>query len=350
MQSNSSSATLRFFGEAENMLEEARKVMIGRLSELSARPTAALQWPATSQPMTTLLNWLDVSHFQLQICALTMLGNLAYQSENLCTDLLQQGLGEKLATVLTNTKNGLVLKTALGAVQRFAKSNQHRDSLGQSDILPAITPKWMQKINLPLQSAALAATRQLLSGSLGNVDRFLQRPGISESETLTILLHTFHNAETPEAQVDLAWTMERMWRTIYSNPDVRNASEEGGGYSTNAIATSMVRKTIPDIYRKHPRIMDPFQIILSHGSQDNIIATTYTMSLMNNTKAGQEAIYEAFCTGEGKNVLSRILDDIGNPKAQVNAWSLLQSLKGSYVSPPTANDWGLGVDVIYTGC
>lgn len=333
LPSGGTSLKKRFFGEDETLLEEARKTLITQLGVLSGGSTTALQWPAASPPFTTLLNWLRSSHFQLRICALTVLGNLAYQSESLNEGLAQADLGQTLCVILKTEKNGLVLKTALGAVQRFARDVQHRDYLGQSNTMTAIAPGWAQGTNLPLQTAALSATRHLLSGSLENINRFLTEHVSPEKSLLDTLLETFQHSEVFETRLDIAWTLERMWRSIYSHPDVRKMSEvENEGGTGKAMATDLVKEIIPDVFREHPRVTEPFQTILVSGDQDRIIAATYTLSMILTSKAGQEAVYNTLCLGEGPAVILTTLEYAGNPKAQRNARTLVQQLKGCFVS------------------
>lgn len=333
VHTGATSLAKRFSGEDEQLLKETRKSLIIQLSELTGQPNKALEWQIGSPPIDKLISWLHAHHFQLQICSLTMLGNLAYQSESFSTGLIQGDLGHRLSILLKTERNGLVLKTALGAVQRFARSVHNRDALGQSDIMAAIAPSWAQGINLPLQTAALSATRHLLCGSLQNISHFLTEQGSPEKTLLGILLETYRNSEVFDSRLDIARTLERMWRSIYSNPDGRNVLvDKSETHNVDAIATSLVRVTIPQVYRTHTDVLEPFRTILTSGNKEDAIAATYTLSIMLTPNEGYEAVYTTLCVGEGRAALLTTLTDAGNPKAQLNAQTLIRQLKGYYVS------------------
>ena len=324
----------RLLGEDEKLLEAAREPLIIQLSALSGGSTIALRWPVTSPPIKRMLDWFCASHFQLKICALTMLGNFAYQSERLITDLIEEGdLSNKLALLLKTETNGLVLKTALGAVQRFARNAQHRISLGQSGIMASIAPSWAQGINLPLQKAALWATRHLLSGSLKNINWFLTEQAPPKKCLPDVLLKTFQNSEVSETRLDIAWTLEKMWRSIYSDPEIRRMCvDEDQARDAKSISNALLRETIPTVHQKYPQIIEPFLAILTFGDKDHVIAATYTLSMIANDKGQHDAIYRTLCEGEGRAIFLTVIQDNSNRKAQLNAQTLVYQLKGFLVS------------------
>ena len=324
----------RFLGEDEEALEKARESLVIQLSSLSGCPSAALQWPVTSPPFETMLNWINGSHFQIRICALVMLGNFAYQSEQIAANLIQgQYLGDRLAGLLKSEKNGLVLKTALGAVQRFAKNIQHRLLLGQSDILASIAPSWEQETNLPLQQAALSTTRHLLSGSLENVFRFMAEQASQKKSLLLSLLESFQDTEVSETRSDIAWTLERMWRSVYTNPDVRSIYNDGSMPSSlNATTTILLKETIPSVFQKNLGVLGSFLTVLTSGNKDHVVAATYTLTIMMTENMVYDAVYHTLCVGEGQAIFIATLKDAGNPKAQLNSQTLIQKLKSHFVS------------------
>ena len=324
----------RFSGEDEEVLEKAREFLIIELSALSGRPNAALHWPINSRPLETMLDWIEASHFQIRICALTMLGNFAYQSEILTTGLIQEKcLSDRMANLLKSETNGLVLKTALGAMQMFARNVQHRLLLGQSGILAGIAPNWEQGTNLPLQQAALSTTRHLLNGSLDNINRFLSEQAPPRQSLLHRLLDAFETSEMSETRSDIAWTLERIWRFVYSDSDVRRMCEdEEYNCDSNATATVLLRETISYVYQTYPRILEPFLVILTSGNKDHVVAATYTLTTMMNEEKVYDAVYNTLCVGDGRSAFLATIQDTENPKAQLNAHTLLQKLKIHFVS------------------
>ena len=324
----------RFAGEDEEIMEKARESLIIELSALSGRPNAALHWAITSPPIETMLDWIHASHFQIRICALMMLGNLAYQSERLTTELMQeQNLGDRLSTMFGSEQNGLVLKAALAAVQIFARDVRHRVSLGQSGILARIAPSWVQGTNLPLQQAALSTTRTLLIRCLDNINGFMTEQTLLKTSLLNLLLETYQNSEVSETRLDIAWTLERIWRSIYSDSNVRRIHEDVECDSDpNAAATVLLRQTIPFVYENYPKMLWPFLTILSSENKDRVVAATYTLTIMMNEEKVYDAVFNTLCGVDGRSILLAILHDTGNPRVQSNAQTLIQKLKIHFVS------------------
>lgn len=323
----------RFLGDEEEALVKSRETLIVEMSSLSGRPHPALHWQVNRPPMTTMLELIQASHFQLRICALTMLANLVNQSERLSTALIEEAsLCDRFSDLVKSESNGLVLKTALGAVKRFAKTPPHRTTFGRSGILEIIAPSWMQSANYPLQQAALSATRHLLSGTLANIDIFMLGPAAPAKSRFQLLFESLQRSEMSESRLDIAWTVERIWRSIYSHPEVREMHEDRDRHSKDAIVTTLLYERIPGIYLTCPHILNSFLVILTSDNQERIVAATYTLTIMLNEERDYAAIYTTLCQGKGREALLALVEGAGNPKAQMNAQALIQKLRSHYVS------------------
>ena len=329
----------RFLDDDEELLVKARESLITELIALSARSDTDLTMPSTDSPLYTLFRWISNSHFQLRICGLSMLGNFAYQSRALSTSLIEHEkypLPKTMNHLLKTEINGMVLKAALGAVQKFAKEIEHRTAFGHAGILETISASWIQGANLPLQQAALFTTRSLISESLENVDIFLRREVLPGKALFLLLLETFLGSEVQETRLDIAWTLERLWRSIHVHVAVNKALEVGSDEEKNSSAratiTWLLQQWLSCDQQIYPRILEPFMVILKSEDKSRIIAAIYTLVLMLREERDYNAIYNVLCQGEGRDVLLTLIQDIANLKAQANLRVLVQKLRNHYVS------------------
>lgn len=269
--------------EEEGQLSAVRSALIRALSDVSAMPEFGRQYPIGSSLFDSLLGWLSSSGVHFQICACIMLGNLA-RSDMVCSSMVQDlHLHETLAALLKESSDLQVLHSVLGFLRNLALPTGNKDPMGAAGMIEAISRIWSMEFSVQLQYAAVGLVRQLLNGSIANVQRLLNPLSLDpdspahEKTYLSLLLSLFEKTDQMPTKLEIARITAAIWRCL-------NVADQ-------AIEKNDVDSIIHNLFSKHSNVLAPLAMMISQSRWPVLRSEGwFALALMARSKEGTAAI------------------------------------------------------------
>ncbi|KAL2000830.1 hypothetical protein VTN02DRAFT_2569 [Thermoascus thermophilus] len=216
--------------EDVQLLAQLRLKINQALSDVSALPQFMEIYPLDSSLSKTLKSWLESPEDQMQICACVMLGNLA-RSDEVCQAMVRNlEIHKALISILKSEARGAVLHAALGFLKNLAIAGDNKSYLGDADIIPAISHLWGFDTVPQVQYAAASLARQVISSSIKNISRLLERlspdpDSPAHTRTyLSLLLSLFRKTDSTPIKTEIGRAIASICRMI--NSRTREESNE----------------------------------------------------------------------------------------------------------------------------
>ena len=269
--------------EEEEQLSSVRSALIRALSDVSAMAEFERQHPVGSSLFDSLLGWLSSSRPDFQICSCIMLGNLA-RSDSVCSGMVRDfHLHETLATILKESSELQVLHSVLGFLRNLALPMENKALMGAAGVIEAVSRIWSMDFSAPLQYAALGLIRQLLNGSMANVQRLLHPLSLDpespahEKTYLSLLLSLFEKTDQMPTKLEIARITAAIWRCLNS--------------ADRPLESEDLRSMIRTLFMNHPNILAPLALMVCQ-SQWPILRSEgwFALALIARTKEGTVAI------------------------------------------------------------
>ena len=268
--------------EEEAQLAATRGLLIQSLSDVSALPEFAASFPLDSSLISSLVAWLFVRQVQLQTCACIILGNLA-RSDAVCQEMVQdRDIHHPLIAKLRQSTDTQVLHSTLGFLRNLALPSENKDELGEAEIIPAVSRFWDGTVP-QLRFGAVSLTRQVINGSLTNIDRLLaplspdpESPA-HERTYLSLLLSLFEKSDDVPTNVEVARIVAAICRGLNS-PGAASDPE-----SQNEI--------LHRFYKFHPNVARPLSMMVSQSRWPVIRSEGwFALALMARSREGSTAV------------------------------------------------------------
>lgn len=343
---------------------EVRACLSQILASFALRARFAECYSAFSIEMRTLIEWVSAPFPQIQICALMVLGNLAYTSHSRRVDLIQRSdLPHRLAGAIASTLDDQVLSSAFDVIQNVSTVDSNRKILGKNTVIEALSCCWSEELSVQTRYKAFHHTRQLLRGSLFNVHRFLALPAvISDSHgrvgsLMKRLLWRFETTNDLVTRVEIGRTAAEIWRTIHAHCSQLgiNLNEISPPEITQYNQVTTLEETLNSIHRASPEDPTPPMIkeslcltfealpnvtkpILTLIKSDNPSLVTegwFVMSLMSRGREALHAVFRTLCQDNTWQLLTHVLAQPDGSKDKSNAYVLVDELIKQSVSSCT---------------
>ncbi|MCJ1370785.1 hypothetical protein MMC20_001998 [Loxospora ochrophaea] len=269
---------------SEEELSSMRASLIQALSDVSATPEFTKEYGHMNSPVFgALVKWLLERHVQLQLCSCIMLGNLA-RSDLMCQTMVSRiNIHKPLLNILKDGADTQVLHSTLGFARNLALPAENKIILGNSGVIETISRFWLPDSFPQVSLAATSLIRQLVNGSLSNVQKLLT-PLSSDRESpayaktyLSILLSLFERSDESAIKLEIARTIAAMLRSL--NTPSRGNSHE--------VANHMARR----LYGLHLDVGRPIAMMVSQ-TQWPIVRSEgwFAMALMARSKEGSAVV------------------------------------------------------------
>ena len=270
--------------EEEKELSVVRGNIINALSDISSLPQFAAKYASLESSLTdTLLIWLSALQPQLQLCSCIMLGNLA-RSDLVCQLMIsKRKLHLNLLNILKTSSNTQVLHSVLSFLRNLGLLPQNKQTLGESNIIPALAHFWTVETMPQIAHAAVSLMRQLINGCADNISRLLVPLSADEESPansrtyLSLILSLFEKSDDMTIKVETARIVAAIFRTIYK--------------SDASTPASFRDITLDRLYSLHPNIGRPLAVMVSQ-SQWPVMRSEgwFTMALAARTEEGSLAM------------------------------------------------------------
>lgn len=286
-------------------LAQARIKANQALSDVSASPLFAENYPLGSNLSKTLKSWIMVEEEQLQVCACVMLGNLA-RSDEVCKAMVQElKIHEELIAVLNSDARGSVLHSALGFLKNLAIAGDNRVSLAEAGIIPAVSHLWAFDSVPQVQFSAATIARQVIISSPENIARLLS-PLSDDPDSpanrrtyLSLLLVLFEKSDSAPIKTEIGRSIASICRTL--TPKAREGDKQA----------SVLLDTL---YELHTGVARPLGAMITQ-TQWPVVRSEgwFALALMANNKSGCVAVADCLQNEEVLELLKKTLSMTAEP-------------------------------------
>lgn len=269
--------------EEEEQLSAVRSALIRVLSDVSALPEFERRYPVGSSLFESLLRWLSSSRAHFQICSCIMLGNLA-RSDAVCSSMVQDmHLHEILTAVLKGSSDLQVLHSVLGFLRNLALPMENKAPMGAAGMIEAVSRIWSMDFSAQLQYVAVGLIRQLLNGSMANVQRLLNPLSLDpdspahEKTYLSLLLSLFEKTDQMPTKLEIGRTTAAIWRCL------NNADQPPRNEGLNLM--------ISKLFSNHANVLAPLALMVCQSRWPVLRSEGwFALALLARSKEGAAAI------------------------------------------------------------
>lgn len=272
-----------YTAEEEELVSALRSHLVQTLSDLSASPDFAANYPLECPLISFLKTWLSTTHSQLQVCACIMLGNLS-RSDEVCKTMVHQfRIHETLVTLLQESDESPVLHSAAGFLKNLALLSGNKAVLGDAGVINTLPRLWTMDVIPQVQHAGASLTRQLVSNSYANVQRLLASLSpdpdspAHERTYLSLLLSLNEQSDDPSTKIEIARTVTAICRTL-------NSPQAGS-------PTKQVEETTHRLYALHQDIARPLAAMVAQSRWPVVRSEGwFAFALMARSREGSIAV------------------------------------------------------------
>ncbi|KAM0142630.1 hypothetical protein ACHAP3_001736 [Botrytis cinerea] len=192
------------------LLSQMRINLNSALSDISALPEFKEACPVISPFSSSLRRWLSSEQIQLQVCACIMLGNLARNNEACELFVHTARVHLPLVPVLRDVNDSQLLHAALGFLKNLALPMKNKEVLGSSGIFEVLPRLWLLDILQPIQLSSISLARQLVNGSMENVERLCARLSTDkdspahERSNISLLIALFDRTDVEPIKMEIS--------------------------------------------------------------------------------------------------------------------------------------------------
>ncbi|KAK6614087.1 GTP binding protein [Botrytis cinerea] len=192
------------------LLSQMRINLNSALSDISALPEFKEACPVISPFSSSLRRWLSSEQIQLQVCACIMLGNLARNNEACELFVHTARVHLPLVPILRDVNDSQLLHAALGFLKNLALPMKNKEVLGSSGIFEVLPRLWLLDILQPIQLSSISLARQLVNGSMENVERLCARLSTDkdspahERSNISLLIALFDRTDVEPIRMEIS--------------------------------------------------------------------------------------------------------------------------------------------------
>ena len=269
--------------EEEAQLVALRSALSAKLWDITALTEFTVRYLPASDFVQRLISWLTIDEPQMQVCACSILRNVASSDQNSTDLVVTLKLHRLIISLLESASNVQVLEELLRLMKNLAVPVANRKELGSFE---SITLFWSNFENPTLHYAAANLVRQLLRGCFDNIDRFL-RPNnsVKNDSYASRLLRLYSNTHNPAIKAEVARTIVEIWRTANSGDSEEVCSQvsclEKAAHVANLRPDEMVKPVVA--------------MIVDSKNPSLVTEGWFGLALMASSEEWSEVIGEALC-------------------------------------------------------
>ena len=276
--------------EDEAQLTALRSALSAQLWDMTTLTEFTAKYSAASEFVQNLILWLSVDEPQMQVCACSVLRNVASSDQNATDMVMNLKIHWLLISILDGSSNLQVLEETIRLMKNLAVPASNKKELQNFE---SITLLWSKFESPTLHYAAASLVRQLLRGCFHNVYHFLS-PKISERNHSYAprLLHLYSNTNDAAIKTEVARIVVEMWRTanIGDSEEVRSQ-------------VFRVEKAVRGVNLRRDEMVKPVVAMIVESENPSLVTEGwFGLALMAMSEEWGEAIYNALCGDSTKDV------------------------------------------------
>ena len=306
--------------ENEAQLTVLRSELSARLWDISALVEFSDKYLPTSEFVQSLISWLSTDESQMQLCACSILRNVASSDRNATDMVMILKIHHLLIPLLDSLSDLQVLEELLRLMKNLAVPAANKTAL---EAFETITLLWSRFENPTLHYAAASLVRQLLKGCFGNVRQFLG-PTSAENDSYAFRFsQLYNNTNDLTIKTEIARAIVEMWRTANS------------GDSQNILSQRLwIKKAMDEVLLSPDTTVKPVVAMLVMSENASLVTEGwFGLALMAGSERLQESIYNALSEDTTKAVFQKTVSgQNGQSKDRDNARILADRLLKGFVS------------------
>lgn len=275
--------------EDEAQLTALRSALSARLWDMTALTEFTVKRLPASEFIQRLVSWLSIDEPQMQVCACSILRNVASSDQN-ATDMVMTLKLHWVLMSLLDSANLQVLEESIRLLKNLALPPANKKELENFE---SITLLWSKFESPTLHYAATSLVRQLLRGCFDNVHRFLRPNTPAQNDSYASrLLQLYSNTDDSAIKTEVTRAIVEIWRTANSG----NSEEVR---SQVFCVEEAVRET-----GVHPDDMvKPVTAMIVESENRSLVTEGwFGLALMASSEEWGEAIYNAMCGDATKDI------------------------------------------------
>ncbi|CAD6566316.1 MAG: hypothetical protein ASARMPREDX12_008176 [Alectoria sarmentosa] len=272
--------------EDEARFAALRSALSAKLWDMTSLNEFTLKYLPASEFVQRLISWLSIDEPQMQICACSILRNVASSDQNATDMVMLLKVHWLFISILDDSSSLQVLEELLRLMKNLAVPAANKKEL---ESFEKVTLLWSKFESPTLHYAVVRLVRQLLKGCFDNVHRFLRPNTPAENDSYASrLLHLYSNTHDPAIKTEIARTIVEIWRTANSGD-----SEE---VRTQVLG---VQKAAREVNLRPDEMVKPVVAMILESENPSLVTEGwFGLALMASSNEWGEVIYNELC-GDG---------------------------------------------------
>ena len=268
--------------ENEAQLTVLRSDLSARLWDISSLVEFSVKYLPTSEFVQCLISWLPTDESQMQLCACSILRNVASSDRNATDMVMVLKIHHLLIPLLDDISDLRVLEELLRLMKNLAVPAANKPGLEAFEI---ITLLWSRFESPTLHYAAASLVRQLLKGCFGNVRRFLGPTSAKDDSYAFRLSQLYNNTNDLTIKTEIARAIVELWRTANSG-DIEKISSQ----------VLIMEKAMHEVTLSPDAFVRPVVAMLVKSENASLVTEGwFGLALMAGSEQLRETIYNALC-------------------------------------------------------
>ena len=307
--------------EDEAQLMALRSALSARLWDMTALSEFTTKYTPGSEFVQRLLSWLSIDEPQMQVCACSILRNVASSDQNATEIVMSLKIHWLFKSVLDDSDNLQVLEELCRLMKNLAVPAANKKELENFE---SVTLLWSKFESPPLHYAVTSLVRQLLRGCFANVLRFLKADTAAENNSYASRLLQLHsNTDDSAVKTEVARTIVEMWRTANSGDSEEILPQVSG-----------VERAVREGSSRPDEMVKPVVAMIVQSENPSLVTEGwFGLALMASSEDWGEAIYNALCVDAAKDAFqAAVSNKDAHSKDRDNARILADRLSKQSVS------------------
>lgn len=307
--------------EDEAQLTTLRSALSANLWDMTSLTEFTTKYLPGSEIVQRLISWLSIDEPQMQVCACSILRNVASSDQNATEMVMSLKIHKLSNSLLHDSSNIQVLEEFLRLMKNLAVPAANKKELGDFE---SVTLLWSKFKSSTLHYTAASLVRQLLRGYFENVHQFLTPNTAAKNNSYAArLLHLYSNTDDPAVKTEITRTIVEMWRTANSgdNDEVHSRM-------------SNVKRAVREMNLRPDEMVKPVVAMILESENPSLVTEGwFGLALMASSKEWSEAIYNALCVDAAKGAFKEaVSNQDAHSKDRDNAQILVDRLMKYSVS------------------
>lgn len=267
----------------EAQLTALRSALSARLWDMTALTEFTTKYTPGSEFVQRLLSWLSIDEPQMQVCACSILRNVASSDHNACEMVMSLKIHGLFRSLLDDSDNLQVLEELCRLMKNLAVPAANKKELENFE---SVTLLWSKFESRTLHYAATSLVRQLLRGCFTNVLLFLTADTAAETNSYASRLLQLHsNTDDSAVKTEVARTIVEMWRTANSGDSEVVLSQVSG-----------VERAVREGGSRPDEMVKPVVAMIIESENPSLVTEGwFGLALIASSEDWSQAIYNALC-------------------------------------------------------